>query len=456
MNKKNYSTVAFDKLAGRVGCDADSTAWLKAALDPFHDFNIAIAGIPDNDSQNSVVQIIPKVYTITAPEYLVPGTTWSVHICTLPLGSTETVKSYIRDVPPAAFPGSIHTLDGSQQGTLGTVSVIKHADTAGPYGANTSFPSVENDIIYSDNYGNNVSRTVEAYSIDDNNPATMKKLIFGGFEVHNDTAALYKQGSVTVYSSAQSVSQCGMARFRDGTLSEVYSTQGVRKIRQPPASKSEAASLPDSRTWSAAEGCYVPIRLGDDTHYNLVQEATFLVERSDTSSKFTGSVGYAGVRPNAEISLTGSLTHRPLDLETTGAYFSGLSAETTLTLTLKFCVELCPTNANSSLLYMASPTAMYCPQALELYHQIIRSMPPGVPVDFNDKGDWFRMATNVISEVAPLVAPFLTAYNPALGAATTGIGKVAGILSKAKPKPKPITDSLSKVVSKPNRNNKRK
>lgn len=459
--------MSFDQISSSVGCDLASRNWLKVALDPFHDFNVPISGIPDNDSQSSAVQVIPKVVTISAPANLAVGETWSAHFSTLPTASTQNARSCIRDQTLGlAGEGAVRLTDGGQQAQLGTITVVTHGDDPrANLSSNTSYPSLTGGtpstrVTYADSYSS-TSREFYAHSLDDNNEKTMKKLIGGGFEVHNDTAALYKQGSVTVYSSGNSVTE-EVAESANGTVSATYLHQAIRKCRQPPSDKAEAGSMPDSRTFEAAEGVYVPIRLGDDTHYAINKRAVFLTQSSDsTDTTLDTPQGYATVWSTAASGITQNyqVTHRPLDIETTGAYFSGLSPETTLTLSIKFLVELCPTAANPSMLYMASPTAMYCPRALELYHQTVRSLPPGVPVNFNDKGDWFRMATKVVSEVAPLIAPFLGAINPGLATAAGLVGSVAGVtnqaITKKKKEPPPTSKStaprsMSKALSRPN------
>lgn len=421
----------FEELTKACGCDRDAQNWLKVALDPFHDYNVQLAGLPDNDSQSSAIQMVPKVIQITAPPNLAANETWSAHIAALPIASTHEARTYHRNPTVGSVGDAAITLDSSgESGKLGTITCITHGDNVGPHGvSNLSYPANE---FQSNEFGTGSTREFTAVSLDDNNDRTMKKLIAGGFEVHNDTASLYKQGSVTVYSSGQG-SQREAALVRDGSSSTNYWDQQVRKSRQPPGSKAEAGSMPDSRTFEAADGCYVPLRLGDDTHYSIATRSTYITESADSSAVSTQPAGYCITPFTADLGYDEEYqaNHRPLDIETTGAYFSGLSPETTLTLSVKFVIELCPTASNQAMLYMASPTAMYCPRALELYHQLVRSLPPGVPVSFNDKGDWFRMATKVMADVAPLVSPFLTALNPELGIATNVAGQIAQVAHNA-------------------------
>jgi len=461
MNRKDLRSLNFEQLTRACGCDRDAQNWLKVAVDPFHDYNVQLAGIPDNDSQSSAIQMVPKVYQITAPAGLDAGETWSAHIATLPLASTHLANSYWRqDVTDATGDASLNVGDNTWEGPVGTITVITHGDNPGTYGTgNMSYPVTKHQGLDFglDANATPAKRTSVAFSLDDDNKATMKKLIAGGFEVHNDTAALYKQGSVTVYSSGQGI-QRDCSRVRYGSASVDYNDQNIRRSRQPPESKAAAGSMPDARTFEAAEGCYVPIRLGDDTHYSISTRSNFATESYDTTDSSVETAGFI-TRPLDTAFVYKKFTgmHRPLDIETTGAYFSGLSPETTLTLTVKFVIELCPTTANPSMLYMASPTALYCPRAIELYHQLIRAMPPGVPVNFNAKGDWFRMATKVIGDIAPQVAPMIGLASPQLALAATAAGAAARVANKATkvnqkqpPSQRSTKTSMAKALNKPN------
>lgn len=451
----------FEKLTTATGCDDNAKAWLKTALDPFHDYDTLISGIPDNDSQNSVVQILNRIVTIAAPAGLDPGQTWSAHISVLPLASEVPCNAYLQDVVGAADSSTIRAQEGSGGvgWTMGTVTVVSQGTGKPRRAYDESWPDFTNGSDannWSDATVGNETRQFRGVGYESDNTQSMKKLIAGGFEIHNDTAALYKQGSCTVYSSPMgSVPEPGA--FADNSVTSTDHLMNFRKSRQPPISMEQAAQLPNSRTWEAAEGCYVPIRLGDHTDYEIARRSTFRTAQTDDSESLSFESGMVQFSP--------ILTHEPYrykhraaELECTGAYFSGLSPETVLTLKTKFIVETAPSTANMSMLSMATPTPAYCPRALELYHQVIRKLPPGVMVKYNDKGDWFRSITAVIRDVAPMVAPFL-AFRPGIAAALATAGSVAGGLNTVSQKHKDAKKKVqhntarttAKNVSSPNR-----
>lgn len=443
------------KLLLKGKTNPDSIAWFKAACDPFHDYDVSINGIPDIDGQVSVVQVMPKILTVKAPVNLGPGETWSCHICTLPLAQTVAVSSYNS---VWSFGQSTLGHGDAQDGVLGTVSIITHTDTPSISNANYSFPR-DNTPSF-----NSVKREFQAVSIDDVGGSSMKKLIAGGFEVHNDTAALYKQGSVTVYQSAQEVIDAGVGRWTHlENTADIYNS--TKLCRQPPTDKTSAASLPNSRTWEAANGCYVPIRLGTETRYQpgtIHQFKTRYVDAVGTQKNggYQQVASTGGLNPEPA---SYALAHRSCDIETTGAYFSGLSPETILTVTIKLIIESAPTAANPTLLFSATPTACYDPRIMSLYYQTIQSLPPGVEVRMNAKGDWFRMVMKAANTIAPVALPLIGMLGPeavvgaeaALGLANAGLVFMDKRQAKKKEAPAQTKNStkppVGKAVSRPNR-----
>jgi len=427
----------------------DAISWLKTALDPFHDYDVGINGIPDSDTQFSVVQIVPKVLSVTAPPNLAANETWSCHIATLPLGQTLRVRSYDQ---PSGYGGTAGSAkagyDNGQAGELGTISVITHGDD--PTGQdNTSYP-----VSTASTYGSN-SREFRTVSMDDAGERSMKKVIAGGFEVHNDTAELYKQGSVTVYQNAQATYDNGVGEWRLLSASSLY-LNSTKACRSPPPSREAAAELPSSRTWEASKGCYVPIRLAPDTTYQPGTSHQFLTRDSDQLITSESVAGYMQTYTStADTFSDWKLGHRPAAIETTGAYFSGLSPETVLTVTTKLIIESAPTNANPTLLFSATPTPDYDPKILALYYQTIRHLPPGVEVSMNAKGDWFRMVMKAANVGIPAILPFLASAPQAALAARAALatGNAAlTIMDKKKKKNKNSTSPPStKAVSRPNR-----
>lgn len=390
----------------------NSRDWLTGALDPFHDFQYAPEGLPDQFSGSSVVQFIKKQVTISAPTGLAAGANWDCHIFTAPLMTSQTAKHLYTQ------PGYI--VQNTATGSLGTINVIKAEagyDLLPNTYPQTFAPPAFNSVCFSPCDGGN------AYS--------QMRLIGGGFEVHNDTAELYRKGSVSVYSQPTDLERDWGLLSLSGTS---YAPGAFYKSRMPPININEAVSNPNSLTWHASEGCYVPLQL--DVEALKFQQAIatpLLMSYADNSLDYSGYTSAWGAemdkisKPDNVIAITQFRADAPMRLagiETVGAYFNGLGAETVLTLTLRFIVEIAPTPANPTLISLASPSSEYDPEALVLYSRAVRELPPGVKVGSNAAGDWWKTVSSAIKAVAPVISKFgpygVIAGQAALGASYIG------------------------------------
>jgi len=103
-----------------------------------------------------------------------------------------------------------------------------------------------------------------------------------------------------------------------------------------------------------------------------------------------------------------------------GAYFTGLSATTTLQVTWIVDVERFPTEQQSDLIVIATPSPAYDNVALEAYAHIMQDMPTGVMQKENGLGDWFMSA---VGKVRDVVMPLLrgSAQSSPAAAALVGV-----------------------------------
>lgn len=397
--------------------------WLKAALDPFHDYLLTISGLPDQEIGNTCVQVFKKKVSITKPQNLGPEATWDCHIASLPVmyGAPMPIGG------EAPFP--TNSSAGFKQATtwvvggsaaapsLGTVTVNKVAS------GSPTWPH-PNPVIGQQSMDWTDAVTFESNSydaIDPRSATSMARLVAGGFEVHNDTSELYKQGASTTYTMPQSTffAVQGFQVVGDGQGFGEFAT-----FRMPPTTLEDAALIPNSVAMSAAQGVLAPFVM-DVSHnpfelnqprlpaaaYKDAALVTVPTEAGELPSNTvvmsnTFNDGAGGLRPS---------DYRTAHIETTGYYASGLSSQTVLTLDLTFVVELRPTPANPTLLSLASPSCPFDAAALAAYTSIRKSLPPGVPVDMNDKGDWFRMIAKVAREIAPHIPHAISVVNPQAG-----------------------------------------
>jgi hypothetical protein len=98
-----------------------------------------------------------------------------------------------------------------------------------------------------------------------------------------------------------------------------------------------------------------------------------------------------------------------------GVFFTGLSAQTTLTVNIRCFIEIFPSQVGNPLTPLAQPSAPYDEIALKFVSEILKEMPPGVMLKENGLGDWLSdIAGKVVSFVSPIAGT---------------VGKIAGALS---------------------------
>lgn len=428
----------------------DGRDWLTMALDPFHDLNVPVKGYPDELSTSTAMQTIRKIITIVKPTELADTDTWDCHIATIPLA--DTVHSWANSI---ANPRGHYDLTGAATvATLGTVTVSKCKSDQ------QTFPQDDTVFNYTD------KRQIYGYSGTDTNNKSPSRLIAGGFEVHNATAELERQGSVTVYSMPNSMNQPSPCRIT-GATGGVIGLSSARVARMPPARPDLAAIMNDARTWKAADGVYVPFRLNTESEgfrLNARENGAFALTTNDSgagdaTTKFivsnteedginvtasgapTGDIINLRTMHGTSTNVNGSYVaadelpgisgYKQAPIQTSGAYFSGLSAGTVLTLNIRYLLEVAPTAANPELLYTTSPSPLYDPRALETYTNIINRMPPGVPVDMNAKGDFWRLIKGVGKTVGKLLLPIAP---PVVQVAVKGVANVVKEVKKNKSK----------------------
>jgi hypothetical protein len=209
--------------------------------------------------------------------------------------------------------------------------------------------------------------------------------------------------------------------------------------------------LDGSRQWKAKDGCYCVSTLnstqnaaGDNTTTPILH-----VSALDTGASALGvqwiyvrptalpASGFQGITiPQPIISPTDSFTTAMLPtggvemqaFNHAGAIFSGLSNSTTLQLNAIYYIERFPTQQDSDLVVLARNSCHGDSVALDLYSEIVKEMPVGVPQRMNGMGEWFADA---VSAAADFVSPVLSAI-PLPMAQTIGAGiKMAGGVAKS-------------------------
>jgi hypothetical protein len=438
------------------GCD-----WLKFALDPFHDLQLDnLKGYPDVNTEPTVIVKIRQAAEISAPAGLdsLPGNpNWDCHIALSPIdwakpngnvfqnGATPIpgyncagkILPQGSDGPnplPAGYIGSIGGASGvAVTGRLDGL-VINSVPAGLPDGGDMTFTPEHCPNTAGGGYAmQNI--VLDNYLDFDETDLGVYRIVYSGFEVVNTTAQIYKQGAVTVYEYGHSFETSQIAGATDNTSA----TPGPRNdsfaantFRCPPNTVAEAKIMPGAHTWPAQDGCYCTGKFLGDNPFQAATMRNYVIQQNmekagrasgylpTTSSNDVGSFVSPGLVGDTNINVSGPpvgnyrsaynaapATHFSR-MSTAGAYFTGLSPQTTLFVTWRVGLERLPAANKPTFLALAQPSATFDPNALLLYNLIANHLPPGCPQGWNDLGKWFSTIANVAKNVIPGAFPLVS------------------------------------------------
>jgi len=422
-----------------VGLSQDGMDFLVQALDPNHDFERRVVGYPDIESSKTVVQKIKKQYQLNAGAI---GANWDCHIATLP----ELVAPY-------------STMQNSYT-TVGTFDDNTSLITEGAGSLDGRFaPVVWNSVASgqptfpNSSAWNPTGGFVNVASFNEY-LTSPSRLVGWSLEVHDTTAEINKQGTVTTYRMPQE-HQTGRVLYSGASLGAGhFADQFSVKSRMPPATVDEAMLYAGSVQWEAREGSYAVCTMNSlDQPIASHSHALRILERGT-------AIEYPGSTVNQSIVMTDSFIAsgqaapyswptkacHPLNWDTSGIYFVGLSASSTLTLTVTLIMETAPQNdPKLSVLAVPSPKLDYA--ALQAYSNVIRQLPPGVKARDNAAGDYFRKVLTLVRDFTPVVTRnFSDPRVQALGAAIQGAASLGlQVLPKKKNK-KMSAESVARLA----------
>jgi len=422
-----------DKIGARLGITEPGKEWLKAAVDPFHDTPLFVKGYPDVNEAASVVQVVKMSAQISAPPSI-GGANWDCHIHSFPWEN-----------PGIVVGGNyLNTNNGNPSGgngpfLLGTSITTPAAGIQGPnhYGGIAVFSVSAGQPTFDCEASSAGATFVNPFVTELSQYLNGEyRIVAKGFEVINTTSDLNVQGLVTCYRQPCAPLDSAKATtivngFGIGTVNQAYAV-GVSDLIQtafPPISTAEALLLDGTKQWKAKEGCYVvPTLASDELPPGLTQSSVAMKLSSADPNRGTppnAGTGWALVCPNNSFNIPASFqpvitvgsestTLSPICIASSwhtnfnhaGAYFSGLSTATTLQLNVIYYVERFPSQQDSDLVVLATNSARKDCVALDLYSEIIREMPVGVPQKMNGMGQWFADA---VSSAVDFVAPVLSA-----------------------------------------------
>jgi len=432
--------------------------WVKAALDPFHDLQLEhLRGYPDVSTEPTVVVKIRQAVTVSKPPGLGAGDTWDCHIVTSPIDFSPSENAGVRAAKVTPFGDFARP---TSNGVAGLVSLsasapplvrmdgllINSVPSTSSGGANMTYtpghcPAVagggyELQHINMDDYLDFESTDLGVY-----------RLLYSGFEVVNTTAQIYKQGAVTVYEYGNSFEMgASMPQQKTGSANPLSPiSQPTTYFRCPPNTLAEAKIMPGSHSWAAQDGTYNTAKFQSENKFQAMTRRPWAMCQNNTTAPIEGgyqdetygsfisdlSLGLQDVTSvgnPGEPGLFGGPMHFS-QMNTTGAYFTGLSEQTTLFVTWRVAIERLPSANKPAFLALAQPSATYDPNALVLYNMVANVLPPGCPQGYNDMGKWFRWISDAAQKSIPAVYPIVRTAallansmgRPVLGAGLNGL-----------------------------------
>lgn len=390
-------TSALSRELSKCGLSEAGQRYVTLAADPFHDFNIRIAGKPDGANGRSLIRNIRQELSITKPTSFAAGK-WDCHIAYIPV-RTESTDAVMRPI----------TTNLSDHNSTSYGVMVKDAGSiSAPWDPQgfiviCKVPNADATFVPQDSSTVAAQRAeYEVLVIDDLTDWTRARLVSGGYEVYNTTELLNKSGSVTDYCQENNVTlgnyvdQWSVVTDDVGGNSYMSKTGFIGSL--PPIDLASAKQI-NGVTRDAAEGSYVTFKLAsqsDPPSYPTIGSA-ILLGPPDSSGLAAGWSTFAF--QNDRSSVTGSSMTRRDDFLQSGSYFAGLSDSTSLELVLQAVVEVFPPPGSKDMA-TASPTAAFDPEAIACLIRIQNKLPPGVPVSENAKGDFFRRIVRVAKDLA--------------------------------------------------------
>jgi hypothetical protein len=415
------------KAEGGSGITHDGIAWARAALDPFHDYNVDVAGFPDCDNMSTITMVRNFQYELSKPAAAAGA--WDAQIIFLPIIGSATFYAGNLSAAGAVFtgesPGVVHTYD------LSTVNVAK-ADAG--------------QILYPDSPLTRTNFSIDkAADTDVSLGTTLKRVVSIGIEVVDTTPVVSKSGSLTVYVTPNIKADTPM-EIIDSAATSTF-VPNARHRNYWLGTQSEAVKYPTSRQWEARRGCYLACGMDAVENPLLADDKVTRV----VSRQFTDNLAGTALKQHTILSGISSMEYANTSLQDIpysqcGVFLNGLHNDATFLVRTRIIYEVAP-NQNSDMALLATPSPGYDVRALQLYSWVRSQLPVAVPVSDNASGDWFRQVLRLVEKYAPLLSGVLPGPLPIIGQTA---GQVAGIVNQSlrkgrlPPKPKSANNQQKK------------
>lgn len=375
----------------QLGITHEGRVWIDTALDPFKDIPTKPLGYPDNVMTSSVVQTVHDSFDVSGDSLGFVGN-WD---CNIFLDNVVKSIELIRS-PSSRFQTTFNA--SAQAPYIGTPhrrgGVSVRAANAGTVLDITTTQNSVCQSLVTDVFDNETSA----------------RLIGIGLEIHNTTSDLHKQGSIICYrvNDQPDETVATMLESLTSTTSQGTSAKALELV-EPPYSAGEAIDLPGSVQWDAAKGCYIVPQMHNDENppRDMKQLLIYCFDVNASTASFFPAIINGTGNPNNIWGVDAPDSQNVLSpFSMSGAYLTGLSKETTLTVNLTYYYEQFP-SFSSPLRRLTSASAAFDPPALELYGKVCRHMPTGVEVNDNFLGAFISGISTVmrtVAKFAPTVA----------------------------------------------------
>lgn len=435
IRKSSLQTLIEEKTLSEEGRN-----WFIEAVDPFHDSRITLCGYPDMNIGSSVIQCVKQTLTIAKPVGFAAGN-WDTNVVMWPMPVTQPVTMLFNSTPFGTALLSKSATSGITPYPIGGLTCFSVPSGSQTYGTSSLTTDVSKGISLPENYLGGPCRVLGM-----------------GFEVVNTTSQLNVQGQVTVYRQPMpapqsqfcqgfttattletekeavvcpDIEECHRAcvshkHAKLGALPVSLGYSSAYEFVQPPGTQANCMLLEGSQQWEARDGCYSVSTMNTlDNPAKLLVPMSYVSWESDFTSDGTAGSGQALATNQNFASATTQVFVPAYDgyvapYHLNGAYFTGLSDATTLSLSATWYIERFPHPFEQDLVVLASPSPYYDPAALELYARSMRYLPVGVKQGENPLGEWFTSVLDAVRDYAVPIGKMVGLAVPGVGAVANG------------------------------------
>lgn len=380
----------------RHGLSQKGADFVLMAADPFHDENYNVVGLPDQTSGRSYIATIRQEISIKRPSTVALNSAWSAHVAFMPVISSDydSKSTLTNQVTTNDNSGIVAATGGTTWNANASLLVVSSQPDGDP-----SFDPVGTATCE--------YQTVDVPELTDR--TTRARLLGGGYEVHNVTEELHRSGQVTDYRVDSDIG-LSTGKVTKGAPGEMLAT--YLKGTLPPNTLANAKQI-NGVTREAAHGSMVVLCRDQNSHAaELPFQGTWILNRYDEQATVGYTDGICCIAADT-IAEPGEILPycRELPFMQSGSYYSGLSYESKLNLSVVFFVEIFPSPGSVNMA-LSAPAPNYDPQAMELLSYIQSATLPGYPVSWNSLGRftrWMHKAVKSAANGIKKAMPFISA-----------------------------------------------